>query len=297
MSRVKRISFWATAALVVIFFLMSSTDLIIKEDVEKVKKISVFVAAEESSYRDNFKRGIIEAASDSRVDVNYVTAPTGQQETRSRIDSDVQAIILLSEEPECEKHYMEEKADKIPIITVNTFGSISDAVADVSFDLQEAAEELAEEVKEHKSGTAEAVLLTGKNSISVKVSETLSRVFEEAGIKAGCMELSWSNVQKCRREMEDPVFIGCWITQTEQAMEYLDGEMLYGVGYSNKILKGIREGKVTGTAAFSMYSAGIHAMRQAVSAMEQETGDIRIPCRMITDENIEEEQEFLIPVH
>lgn len=296
MSRVKRISFWATAVFVVIFFLMSSTDLILKEEVEQVKKISVFVAAEENSYRDNFKRGIMEAASESRVDVNYVKAPAGQKETRSRIDSDVQAVILLSEEPEDERSYIEELAHEVPVITVNAFGSISDAAADVSFDLQEAAEELAEEVRKHSGERTETVLLTGKDGISVRIGEVLCQVFGEAGIETVCMELSKSKIQSCSRKMEDPVFIGCWITQTEQAMEYLDGETLYGVGYSNEILKGIREGKVAGIAAFSMYSAGIHAMKQAVSAMEQETEDIRISCRMITDENIEEQKEFLIPV-
>lgn len=293
MSRIKRISFWVTAALVVIFFLMSSTDLILKEEVEQVKKISVFVAAEENSYRDNFKRGIMEAASESRVDVNYVKAPAGQKETRSRIDSDVQAVILLSED---ERNDIGELAEEVPVITVNAFGSITDVAADVSFDLQEAAEELAEEVQKGRGERAEAVLLTGKDGISVQIGEALRQVFEDAGIEAVCMELSRSNIQSCSREMEAPVFIGCWITQTEQAMEYLDGETLYGVGYSNEILKGIREGKVAGIAAFSMYSAGIHAIRQAVSAMEREMEDIRIPCRMITNENIEEQKEFLIPV-
>jgi len=293
MSRIKRISFWVTAALVVIFFLMSSTDLILKEEVEQVKKISVFVAAEENSYRDNFKRGIMEAASESRVDVNYVKAPAGQKETRSRIDSDVQAVILLSED---ERNDIGELAEEVPVITVNAFGSITDVAADVSFDLQEAAEELAEEVQKGRGERTEAVLLTGKDGISVQIGEALRQVFGDAGIEAVCMELSRSNIQSSSREMESPVFIGCWITQTEQAMEYLDGETLYGVGYSNEILKGIREGKVAGIAAFSMYSAGIHAIRQAVSAMEREMEDIRIPCRMITNENIEEQKEFLIPV-
>ena len=46
-----------------------------------------------------------------------------------------------------------------------------------------------------------------------------------------------------------------------------------------------------------MYEVGVYAMRQAVAAAEKEkTQDIQVSCRMITAENLEEEQEFLIPV-
>lgn len=301
MSRFKRISFWITAVLVVIFFLMSSTDLIIKEEVENVKKVSVFVSAEEDSYLDNFKKGIQEGASDSRVDVNYVMVSTSEEDAMPRIErecgDDVQAIILFSENPQFVNWYMKDRKEKVPVITVNTFENASGSAADVSFDVQEAAEVLAEEIQKRHGEGAETVLLTNEESISGQVSQILLEIFEEKGLEAECTELSANNIRSYKRKSKEIVFVGCWITETEKAMEYLDGEALYGVGYSYEILRGIRSGEVEGVAAFGMYSAGIHAMHQAVSAMEAEPEDVKIPCRMITEENIDEQQEFLIPVY
>ena len=81
-------------------------------------------------------------------------------------------------------------------------------------------------------------------------------------------------------------------------MEYLEGEALYSIGYSNKILEGIMEGRIAGVEAFSMYAAGIHAVKQAVYEIDRKNAeDVQIPCRMITKENMKEEQEFLFPVY
>lgn len=303
MSRVKKISFFLIFLLMMIFLLMSSTDLIIKEETEEIKKISVFAVTDEAAGLEDFKRGILEAAGDSRVDTNYVTASDREsaEELAARLrreyDSGVQAVILFMENPEMLRSYVRESGEEVPVITVNAFGS-DNHTADISFDAESGGAELADELQERYGGKVRAVLLTGEAEISGEIAGILQRVFQKKAMKAECVELTQENLKKYQEAEEKTVFVGCWMTETEQAMEYLEGEELYGIGYSTKILDGIAEGKVTGVEAFSMYAAGIYATRQAVCAIGQgKAEDVQIPCRMITKENMKEQQEFLFPVY
>ena len=105
-------------------------------------------------------------------------------------------------------------------------------------------------------------------------------------------------MRKYKKKQENPIWIGCWITETEWALKHMKKELLYSVGYSDEILKGMREGEVKGLAAFSMYAIGIHTIQQAAAAIEkEETRDVKVPCRIVTKENMNEEEEFLIPIH
>jgi len=303
MSRVRKWSFLVIAVLAVLLLLMSSTDLIIKEETEEIKKISVFTMIEESSCMEDFKQGILEAASDNRVDANYMTAPAGEpgQEMLARLkreyESGVQAIVLFTENTEQVHRYIKENGEKLPIITVNAFGG-EDGSANISFDAKSCAEELAEEIQKKHGRDARVILLTGETELSTGIGNVLKQFFWEEGMDAECMELSQETVRACRRAEEPMVFVGCWMTQTEQAMEELEGEVLYGIGYSMDILTGMKEGKVAGVEAFSMYAAGILAVRQAVSEIEQEkVGPVPVPCRLITKENMKEQQEFLFPIY
>lgn len=299
--RWKRISCLATVLLMALCFVMSSTDLILREEVEEVKKISVIVSARENSYLNNFKAGILEAAGDSRADVNYVMLPEGKQERAARIERELtgnaQAVILFAEDLENSEDYVSGKAEGLPVITVNTFGSVKGQTADVSFNLQEAAEELAAAVSEKEGGKRQIVLLTNGKGISGRISQTLARIFWEKGLAVEVAEAEEEAIEKKREQDPEAVFVGCWVTDTEQALKCLDGAPLYGVGSSNEILRSIMEGNTEGVAAFGMYSAGMYAIQQAVAAMEGTAKDIRISCRLITKENVKEEQEFLIPIY
>lgn len=303
MKKGKRISFLVIAVLMVAFLVISSTDLLINEDGEVVKKISVFAVTDGNLYLEDFKRGILESAGESRVDVNYVTVSEAETEEeiighlRREYDSEVEAIILFMENPEVVREYLREKEDEIPVITVDMVEK-EGYRADISIDGQSCAEELSEEIRrEHGSGVR-TVFLTGKEKISEDIGGILQQAFQEKGMTAECVELSQENIRKCRESEEETVYVGCWMAETEQAAEYLEREALYGVGYSNQILGKMLNGEVAGVAAFSMYEAGIYATQQAVRRIEKKkTEPVQISCRMIVKENMKEQQEFLFPVY
>ena len=81
-----------------------------------------------------------------------------------------------------------------------------------------------------------------------------------------------------KRQEEEPVvdltqavFICSSPKITEEASDYLKSknQVIYGIGYSDEVLQGIREGKVEGVMAYSMYSFGIYAVKSAIYSIER----------------------------
>ena len=64
------------------------------------------------------------------------------------------------------------------------------------------------------------------------------------------------NLAKYRDQKQQAVFICSSPKITEEASDYLKSknQVIYGIGYSDEVLQGIREGKVEGVMAYSMYS-------------------------------------------
>ncbi len=303
MSRMKRIGFFSTASAMLFCLLLSSTDLLIKEDVAEVKKISVYVACKEGPYLNDFKRGIQEIANGSRVDVNYAAASGSESEDaltqiENEFEGGTQAVIIFSDNPGSVRQRLKENKKIRPVITANAFDNGMEGMPDVSFDVREASEKLADAVQNEYGKKRKVLLLTGEEEISGEISQAVKEAFREKEMEAFCVKATEENLRKYKKKQENPIWIGCWITETEWALKHMKKELLYSVGYSDEILKGMREGEVKGLAAFSMYAIGIHTIQQAAAAIEkEETRDVKVPCRIVTKENMNEEEEFLIPIH
>ena len=61
------------AVFLVLLFLLSSTDLIIKERAVQIDSISVILSEDTDDYYQNFRKGMEKAATDLRSDVRLIT--------------------------------------------------------------------------------------------------------------------------------------------------------------------------------------------------------------------------------
>ena len=73
MPRREKMLLCAGAVFLVLLFLMSSTDLIIKERAVQIDSISVIVSEDTDDYYQNFRKGMEKAATDLRSDVRLIT--------------------------------------------------------------------------------------------------------------------------------------------------------------------------------------------------------------------------------
>ncbi|MCI9378968.1 MAG: hypothetical protein HFI06_10715 [Eubacterium sp.] len=300
MKRIKRIAFFITAMCMLFCLVLSSTDWVIKEEVADVKKISVCVALEERPGLESLKRGILETAGESRVDVNYVALPQ-EEITFSQISREyeggAQAVIMLADQQQAVREYLSGERREGLMVTTNLFGG-EKGVPDISFDIQGAVQELAGMIQKVHGAAGHVILLTGDGGISKEAETKLKEQCRQKGIKAVCVEGTKENILQCRESKKDTVYVGCWITETEEAAEWLKGETLYGIGFSERILDKMKEGRIAGVEAFNMYAMGVGATRQAIAVIEGGCAkDIQIPGRLVTKENLEAEEEFLVPIH
>lgn len=308
MSRVKKISIAIVAVLMMIFAVLASTSLVTGEEREQIKKVSVIVGNQIDSNIDDFKRGIEEAANATRTDIDYIEMNEEEDGILEYImresESGVQAMILLSGREQVVREFVESDKRKIPLVLVNSDFGWQKAAIDVklSFDGETMAKELAEKLEKEYGKEADVVLLTNGTIASENTAEILQQVFERYSFAVTRMKNTRNAVRRCLEKGEEKkILIGCSVAVTEQAALYsIDQKaVLIGIGYSDEILQKIREGKIDGVMAYSMYSVGICAMQSAVAAVEKKETEheIRVPCRWITKENMKSEYDFLFPVY
>lgn len=80
MSNREKVLWCIAAGLLVFLFLLSSTDLIIKEKKREVYPISVIVEDVNDEYYVNFKKGMDKAAEKYQADVNFITLYRAENE-------------------------------------------------------------------------------------------------------------------------------------------------------------------------------------------------------------------------
>ncbi len=73
MSKREKILWCICAVFLVLLFLLSSTDLIIKERAVQIDSISVILSEDTDDYYQNFRKGMEKAATDLRSDVRLIT--------------------------------------------------------------------------------------------------------------------------------------------------------------------------------------------------------------------------------
>ncbi len=285
------------AALMAVFFTLSATDLLVREEKQEIKRISVFISGENSSVWEHFRRGIQEAANEDRVEINYVTLEEEGSLTQMELvdreyERGAQAMILSLNEGDGMEQFLEEKEDMVPVITVNSQGSFPCQAGSVLYDTDQAAQLLADMVLKEQAEDRPILLVDGKSQISKRAKESLRKAFtdrkanlvpekikEETGILVGC----------------DPIITEKLLTE-EWAKKGWD---IYGMGYSETILRAMEEGSVRGVIAYSMYAMGVHALREAIKAIEHENTKepVYVEYRWITGKNLRDEQSYLFPIH
>lgn len=306
MSKVKKISIFMVAVLMVVFLVLSSTNLVTGEEQEEIKKISVIVEEQTESGADDFKRGIEEAANANRADIDYIEISGEEEEDkileyiRRESENSVQAMILMADHEELVLQFLKSEKKNVPLIWVNPNSGDGGTAASVTFDADTMAKELAQKIEEEYGADAQIVLLINEKENAKNIGGILEREFAGWSFSTTKMEISRNAVRKCLGEGKK-IFIGCCAAVTEQAaLFFKEGEaVLFGVGYSDKVLQNIREERVDGVMAYSMYSMGIYAMKCAVTAVEKDSieREIQVPCRWITKENMKSEYDFLFPIY
>ncbi|MEF9954829.1 MAG: substrate-binding domain-containing protein, partial [Clostridium sp.] len=113
------------ACILVLLFLMSSTNLIIKEKKNEIYQVSVIVEDSKDDYYVNLKKGMDQAGVEHNIDVNFITLYERNNSEQQKdmlvreIDAGAQAIILSPVDYIKMASVLENMTVDIPIIILN----------------------------------------------------------------------------------------------------------------------------------------------------------------------------------
>ncbi|MBT9779271.1 substrate-binding domain-containing protein [Clostridium sp. MCC353] len=302
MTKQEKIIWGLLAAVLIILFLLSSTDLIIKEKKTEIYPVSVIVGDTTDDYYVNFHKGVDKAADEYNVDVNFITLyekgdVKEQMELLEReIGDGTKAVVLDPIKPlECAAA-LNGMTLNSPLIIMGNLFSHDKVRGGISEDYGESGRMLGEAIVSGNQAEVPVFVFTegldyGYNR---EAYNSLFRVLTEAGFRTFLYEkdkessgnsASYQNEDLFRKAIEETVSLGSGkaviaaldvqsldsaadiVKESQGYSKYISG--LYGIGSTTKVLNRMDQGIVKGLVVSNQFDAGYLSIVKAVEAIEK----------------------------
>lgn len=277
------------ALFLVLLFLMSSTDLIIKERAVQIDSISVILSEDTDDYYQNFRKGMEKAATDLRSDVRLITLYDRKdldqqiELTAREIRDGAGAVVVEPAEAKGAVMALEGLNPGCPVIFVGA-SSPSDFVTNsILIDYFEAGHILGEQAAEKCQSGEKICLFTQRMAYNgvQDAYEGICSVLNEKGIQYELYEAKEGNT--FRQVIENTVYPGNGqvevIALDVQSLDQTAGILnessvyrehvsaLYGIGSTTGILKYLDQGIIDGLVTYDQFSQGYLSIKNAVEAI------------------------------
>lgn len=289
---------WALFAGILVFlYLLSSTDLIIKEKKTEVYTVSVIISDTSDEMYGSFKKGVEQAAAEYNVDIRFITlyekGDSAQQMEflRREIDDGTGAVILEPANPRECMALLDAFPPASPVIVTGSLLHSERAAACVGVDASLAGRRLGEAVcRDSIPGLPVLILaedmdygnvqelydglmsaMDGQNH-ETRLYETLNGehmeeavgALAEQGERAAVVALDPSSTREAARLLEeDPDY--------RKAVPWL-----YGTGATPVLLNYLDQGTIRGLLTSNAFDNGYLCVEQAVGAIRRQTVETEI---------------------
>lgn len=284
------------AALLVVLFLASSTDLIIKERKQEIYQISVIIEDSSDENYTNFRKGMEQAALEFHADVSFIALYEAdnleqQVERILREKQDGAGALIVS--PVDDLALMNAVSDgkvALPLVFINTDMTGEAVSASISVDYTEMGKLLARKLEERHETTIPVYLFGDKkrNRITKLFENGVLSELEQAGYEVRLFEKQAEG--EYRKAIEALVYPDCEhgvivaldqtalketasiLADSSVYASYVDG--LYGRGTSLEILNSLDLGLIRGICVTDDFAQGYRSVKTAVELMtNQSAGD------------------------
>lgn len=277
------------ACVLVLLFLMSSTDLIIKEKAHDIYRVSVIVEDSKDDYYVNFKKGMEQAALEHNIDSNFITLyeRNNSEQQKNMINREMevgtQAIILAPVDYTKTASMLENMTVDIPMIILNNEEPAGNKVmANISADYFSAGQMMAEKISgELQSGVSVYLFTEGlQYGSNRRLYDGIVSVLPEKGHEVILIEKAFKNryIETMAERVVKEQAAAVIALDTESLLEMagilemnpdeFGNIALYGSGTTLKILHHMENGIIRGVLAENAYDAGYLSMAKAVEAIE-----------------------------
>lgn len=322
LSKKEKIIWILYAAFLVLLFLASSTDLIIKEQENEVFRLSVIIEDSRDDNYTNFRKGMDQAAMELNADVSFITlyeADDAKQQVelmlREKQDGAGALIVSPVDDAILFQAVEEHKLD-IPIVLLNTEMTGDRFAAVLLADYTSMGRVLAQKIAEnHRSDIP--VYLFGE-----KKRDRITQLFE-AGVREGLEQVGFSvrlfeknQDGEYRRAIEQLVYPGgengvivaldpsaliesaAVLGDSGVYCSYVEG--LYGRGTSLTILNYLERGLIRGICVTDDFATGYGSVKAAVECMTKRSSneDFQSRCYYIEQSDLHkpEFEKMLYPI-
>ena len=276
-------------AILVLLFLLSSTDLIIKEEEKRIYPISVIVEDDGDANYVNFQKGMDQAAMERNADVSFITLyETGnaeqQQALALREQEDGAAALVVVPAGEQGASDILAARSLIPMVTVWADGTDAGAVAAVTTDFAGMGKNLADKIgKDWAAGVPVYLFVQEQEKAAAReFGEALAGRLAENGFYPRLIRKegygTFRNALEDLREsgIERAVLAGLDPDSLTELSAILEGDealfacvgALYGRGSTLSLLNSLDRGIIRGLCVTDEFSAGYISVWQAVEAAE-----------------------------
>ncbi len=277
------------AGILVLLFLMSSTDLIIKEKKNEVYPISVIIEGDNDDYYVNFKKGMDQAAVEFHGDVSFITLYASDDQAQQmelvkrEIRDGTRAVLLAPVKPEEAVRELEDMNPGCPVILLGQSPDERGDLDTIGVDGREIGRLLGEAASKAPRDVPVYLFCRGLDyGNSARVYEGVRTVLDAQGYHYRLIERKDQDTYRQAIQETDSIgggritIIALDVQSLDQATRILEENTiyqgrvagLYGAGSTTSLLRALDQGVITGLTAYNQFDEGYLSVKQAVEAIQ-----------------------------
>lgn len=274
--------FWSgMVCLLILLYLISSTDLVLSERVERVYNLSVIMDESSEANYARMKLGMEEAVAGANADVTFLTLQhTGDSSEQEKLirdewDNGADAVILIPTDPQRLQEWLKIQPHYKPVISIGAAMEAAPVKQVMLPGQEEALQSLKREVE--RAAADDRVYLLQRQEkqeagrrLTEQLTETLGLNEEQLILyQEGELEPQWAGLGD-----ETAVLIATDAGSMEDAMTAQQAagsrHRLYGFGMTDAVIAGLQQEKIAGLVVSNQYQIGYQAVVSAVAAAKNE---------------------------
>ncbi len=294
----------------ILLFMTSSTDLILKPNIDRIYKATLLISDVDSELWRNYKLGLDTAAKEYNVDMAVKTLFDLREDDQQQMDQILTEIEFGAEGLILSTSYfskmvslIEEENFDNSIVFTKVNRSFCDKLEEkcsyICYNYYNAGRLLGEFLLEtHQE--RQTIFIVAEREVNENYEFFVNALQETHNVNIlpnATQETEGSGQVKMLLDHDDIV-----VGLDENSLLHfrdIDGVVLYGLGYTNTLIDCVVQGDVAGFVCFNEYMAGYLSVQNLVTMLDGGTIQecVEIPYKLITKETMFENETFLFPIY
>ena len=273
------------AAVLVLLYVLSSTNLILHEKKAEIYPVSVIVEDSSDEDYEKLRKGMDRAAQEFHVDLSFITLYKRNDQSQQinlvarEISDGAKAVILSPACPGEAVARLDEMVLNSPLVILGNSFPHAQAVSGISIDYMEAGKLLGQAVRGDGLGGRVCLLTEGlEYGYGMELKDGIGQALSGCPLEV-CLIRSDDDLRKVIREGAYPgreaVLIALDEKSLEKAAAMLEEESLsgqtaglYGIGGTTRVLNYLDKGVIRGMIVHNRFDEGYLSVEKAVEAIQ-----------------------------